>query len=488
MKLTLLGVPSDIRHHILGHVLTIDRSAEYLPDPAFPKVFDLRLLEVSHQIREEALKVLKISNLWINLTVVAAYLVDANPLLHKLIGQQAVWKLPLHTLFQNSEEPILNITVGTKWDIPEDYPTARPCPKPIASALFPYSKRTYAYLCQALWANKPWVEGLEIYINPRSIPTGLNVVDKFFRPMAMIRGLKQVGITTTSSDPLVEVIRRAMESPVTWTWREILSVQKSFSQRGYCALHKKDYLNGIYYYDLGTLVVTHLFDVATQEQTIKPIDPQFLESVGLASDLHSNYALAINKLVESRTGKDKNVTLVQLNIAVAQASLAFWFGMSDEQRCLAHYHRGIAIENRADYESLHGPTQEPEWPRVPPYNGSPLQFVGIEDVIHYKRADKNSVSLKPEYREAARDLRLALQLSRDETAIKHAVDRVDARLGRVTGQEDAPVVEFDLNGGRLWRGDTRLAERWALEHGLFVDVDYQRPRQPDHFTDYLVFE
>jgi hypothetical protein len=92
-----------------------------------------------------------------------------------------------------------------------------------------------------------------ISIRPRSTPKGLNVIHPFLRPMSIIRGVKELTILTDSSVSLVEVIRKTMETPMTWNWCKIIGVQKSFQHRGNRAYEVKDYVKTIYYYDRGGL-------------------------------------------------------------------------------------------------------------------------------------------------------------------------------------------------------------------------------------------
>ena len=155
----------------------------------------------------------------------------------------------------------------------------------------------------------------------------------------------------------------------------------------------------------------------------------YIESNSVLFDIKSNYTVAVNKLLESRRAtpmarEATGVSLMQLSTAVVFACDAFWVGMSDEQHCEARYRRGIAIEHRADYESRRGPTPKRYLPKV-----------------------QDDTPTKPIYDDAAKELYFASQLSPNDSMIKAALARVDARLGRVTDQRNAPMIRVRMASG-----------------------------------------
>jgi hypothetical protein len=335
-------------------------------------------------------------------------------------------------------------------------------------------------------------EILGLYIRHRSTPKSLNIVDTFLRPMAIIRGVNEVTIQTVSSESLVEVIKKTMESPITWSWLQILGISTSFEQRGSQAFKNKDYVTSICYYNRGALATMDLYDMASY-LSLDYADPLFDEYFSLASDFHSHSALAVNQLVDSRMepsqGNHMDVLLAQLNVAISETSLAFWSAMSDKQRSKAHYRRGIAHENRAAYETLHGPTPRHDWPTLPSCDDFTLKLFGMEDLFNNELTGDSTTFLKPDCDPAARDLDLALQLGGIDETIKRAPERVDARLGHVKSEKDAPLVEIELSSGRIWEGDARLAKRWGLCHGVAAcGPPSSDPNELEDYEDHIMLE
>jgi hypothetical protein len=101
--------------------------------------------------------------------------------------------------------------------------------------------------------------------------------------------------------------------------------------------------------------------------------------------------------------------------------------MSDMHRCKAHYRRGVAFENRADYERLHGQTPECSWPVLPSHQSQGVHedLAGYEERTNHIYLGDGKFIIKPNYHDAAKDLYFALQLSPNDQTIKQALQRVD---------------------------------------------------------------
>ena len=132
------------------------------------------------------------------------------------------------------------------------------------------------------------------------------------------------------------------------------------------------------------------------------------ESQSITVNLSNNRLLAINKLAESRrlTCRDTvnrrlentqqsskrifppDVSAFQLTQAVKVGHLSFeWCGMLDHERCKAHYRRGVAFENLADYQDRsYGPMLQRLPENLPP-TGSEKSPVASEDFLDEAVAD-----------------------------------------------------------------------------------------------------
>ena len=96
---------------------------------------------------------------------------------------------------------------------------------------------------------------------------------------------------------------------------------------------------------------------------------------------------------------------------------------------------------------------------------------------------------KPTYDDTAKDLYYALQLNPNDSMIKVASARVDARLGRVTDQRHAPTIRISMTSGAIWEGRERLKKIWE-EDIIFADEEQRRP-DPDELKDldgYILLE
>ena len=349
MKPTLLTMPREVRNQMYGYFVTIDRSAEYLPETESRERFDLRITAINRQTREEALDVLKTSNLWVYLRVIQddTDAQGAEALTSKLLAYE---QPSLHTgdaeMALIKDSAILQIIVEQD-DFLEQ--SGLPDLEIGKATLLAYSQRTYARLVQALWNHVDSYNMLIVAPLSSSLPMGLDITDTFLEPLSIIRGVQKACIFPESPDPLIKRIQKNITSTVAWDYSKLISIVKSFQAAGYQALTEKNYIKAIYYYDRGSLAADKCADIVISA-SLDASRPDWGDFRSICSDMQNQHTLAVNQLVESRRGTPATreitvVSLEQLNAGVLEAYCAFWVGISDEQRCKAHYGRGIALES-----------------------------------------------------------------------------------------------------------------------------------------------
>ena len=249
MKPTLLTLPRETRDQIYGHFLTIDRSAEYLPDLDEISVFDLTPMNVSRQMRKETLDVFKTTNLWIRLSVVHHDVNDraARSLLQNRFQYRQLvlctGHLDMSAVHQNATLEIIVV----KGDLRESEKL-----KTCEAISFAYSQMTYAHLSHALWDNLDNYSTLIVRSKQLCVPKGLDIIETFLRLLSTIRGIKDAFLFSTgSSDPALERIQKDITSTVAWDWMKMICAQKSFQAQGNRAFTDKRYVEAIYHYDRG---------------------------------------------------------------------------------------------------------------------------------------------------------------------------------------------------------------------------------------------
>lgn len=277
-------------------------------------------------MREEALDVLKTTNLWVHLRVFYRDIDDraARGLLQNgLQHRQPVLctgHLERSAVYQNATLEI----IVTKADLPKSANSEKS-----QDVLFTYSQMTHAHLSRLLWDNVDNYDILVARSKQSSVPKGLDVIKTFLRPLSIIRGVKAtVLFSTEASDPVIERIQKDIMSTVAWDWKKIICAQKSFQARGNRAFRNQRYVEAMYHYDrggffshnVGTLAMKALLDFSSSWSK---------ESYSICCVTNSNYALAVNKLVENRRATSAacesiGVSLEQLTLAIIAACDAFW--------------------------------------------------------------------------------------------------------------------------------------------------------------------
>ncbi len=81
-----------------------------------------------------------------------------------------------------------------------------------AHILFPYSRRTYGNMCQALWARVAEYKYLTVTIPTNREMSDRFIIGKLLRPLATIGGLCQASFVHAPGDPIVTKIKNIMES------------------------------------------------------------------------------------------------------------------------------------------------------------------------------------------------------------------------------------------------------------------------------------
>jgi hypothetical protein len=425
-----MGLPVETRHHILGHALYLDQSLDFDLEEHATTKSTFMLLQVCRKLRAEALDVIKMQNALICLVPdKTSYppTVDLEKRLRDMIQSRRVG-LPLASLI---DTPLLTVGYG---EDSESQVTATSSQAMRNKLYFLYTPHTFGMICILLFSNSSWCKELTLHFKSHLAPAHQQLRDKMLEYLCMICGMWKVntrGLDLAESIRVAECTKRKLQ-----TVDDTLAFLKTFKAKGDEAMTKGNFAEAILIYELGGWATDYAVPTANSSDT-NPHNLKKNTVTSLVRDISRCQCKARNKLVEARrdrgTGMIKDITKKQLELAVTDGRDALaWPGITDEQMANAHYFRGIAWENRADYEVTHGQVR----------------------------------NAREMYEDAAKDLFLARNLKPEHLTMKQALSRVDKKLGRATTKEHVPIHTYSFLQPP-WKVvlDARLPEEWLPGRG-----------------------
>jgi hypothetical protein len=446
---TFLGIPRELRDEIYRNLVVVDRGPEFIPDPVARNNFNFSIFQLNRQIREDALKICREENIWItiSLTSSSAQMTAADEKLIEMLVRrpQAMFKLSDQETLNVMSQRFLGICVGPGCGEP-----GKGIDRDCFGILFAFTQRAFAYLCNDLCRFRDSYKNMTLVVGDDMRMSVPEFADKVMFPLRRIFGLKKV--TMRDLPPEDHRILKTMTHPVR-KWPVILYILELWKSKGKDAFLAKDFAQAAYYFDCGADAFIVLSEVA-KGVGLAALDIEGNDFHSLNVDLCNNLSLSINNLVESRRAgphrRISNISLQQLDLAIHKSDNALkWPGLLDHQRKKAHYNRGIAYRNKADWE-----IQQP--------------------------ADQSDLVKAREYlEEAARDFYFAKQLmGPSERALVPSQD-VNRRLGRVkTTQRHARMVSafIDDQSNEVFQADLRLVQMWGYH--MLSRLQVLRRRSP----------
>lgn len=194
---TFLGVPREIRNHIYGYLLSVDKSPEFSPNPyRWEQNFGNRgLLRVSRQIRAEAWDILTTTNILVKVTIVTEVNKPIKPNINYGVRDHLLVQPYIQSsLFGASKaEELRSCSALHIW-------LGESCGKDDANKtgpyrqhhnmMFFYSTRAYGFFCDDLAARVDEFRSISIDVNPRPLAASFQfVLQELIIPLKIIRGV-----------------------------------------------------------------------------------------------------------------------------------------------------------------------------------------------------------------------------------------------------------------------------------------------------------
>ncbi len=451
---TFLGLPLELRNHIYGYLLTIDKSPEFTPDARrWENNFGhLGLLCVNQQIRAEAWDVLKTTNILVNVTVVTEANKPVKPnLLHGVKDQVLVQPYIQPSLFGASKAEELRICSALHIWIGES------CGKDDANKtgpyrnhhnmMFIYSTRTYGFFCDELAARVDEFKSISVDVNPRPPATSFNfVLQKLMMPLKVIRGADRVCFRNIMKVNLFANMAKGMMKRY-HSAEEMTKTLTLFKDKGNEYYKAGKYAAAICHYWFGKQAIKHLLEIA-RKNSWEVGSPAMNGFYHVEADLESNMAQAHHMLMLARkvNGKIRDIHGWQLNNAIGCAEGAMgWAGILDDQRGKAHFRRAVAFMDKAEYL---------------------VQFSGKlskEEIVQAKWT--NAVQC---YEQAALDFYHAIQIDfkTKNMEMLQSLYEMCRKKGEV--KKDPEVQSLFVPGIGQWKGDPRLFQKWQTHSEFFM--------------------
>ena len=469
---TLLGLPLEIRNQIYGYFMTIDRSTEYCPSlKRWQNNFNLNFLRVNRQLRAEAWEILRKTNLWIRLTVVTETGASVKP---DFRDGNSFRGRAVQPWLQSQEFPAadmdllksgtaLHIWIGETCGTDDGAESEMPCSH--SELLFAYSKTSYSFFCNELFAKLPEYHNISIDVNPVLLSASSKYIMKeLVTPLTIIRGATRAVFRRLSGRKAFRRLQNIMKTPVR-TQSDIHEILMSFKDAGNVAFQEKNYSLAIHLYNRGVIAFGPLTEIA-KAQNLPVGVPESNEIYHVVGDIHSNYSLAVNKLVETRRlGNDRriaNVTHIQLQDAAISAAAALgWPGLLDDQRVKAHFRRAVAHENLADWLKQQDQKENLIASRLIESQVMKIYDAAGKDYFYAMQAFGKTKGSDYEM------MRQGYERARGKSGPLGCSGTTDENTGFLMGDMDYKqgyeVDEMQLPGGIVWKGDPRLVARWGTQ-------------------------
>lgn len=201
------------------------------------------------------------------------------------------------------------------------------------------------------------------------------------------------------------------------------------------------YATAICHYWFGTQAVKQLLKISRKHDW-EVGSPAMNGFYHVEADLEGNLAQAYHKLVLARkvNGKIRGVESWQLDNAIDCASSAMgWPGILDDQRGKAHFRRGVAFMDKAEYL---------------------VQFAGKLSKKEMQSDFPNAVRC---YEQAALDFYYATRVD-FKTKDVEMLQKLYEQCRRKGELKKDPQVHSEMVAGiGRWKGDPRLAQKWQAE-------------------------
>ncbi|KAJ9614060.1 hypothetical protein H2200_002196 [Cladophialophora chaetospira] len=463
---TFLGLPRELRNLVYGHLLTIDRGPELTLNPhRWEENFgNLSILRVSHQVRAEAWDVLKSTNIIVHVTVFTEANQPVKPnLMHGAedhLHVQPYIQAGLFGLVKAEElntSSALHIWLGESCGKDDANKTGRY--RMQHNMMFVYSMRTYGFFCIELAARVNEYKSISIDVNPCPSAAPFEfILQELLLPLSIIRGADRVCFRNLMKIKIFANMGKEMMKRIHCP-EEMTKTLTLFKDKGNECYKAGKYAVAICHYWLGGQALGHLLEQAEKHDW--PVGSPGINGIyHVEADLNSNCAQAHHKLVLSRKGKNgkfRNIEGWQLDKAInfADAALA-WAGVLDDQRGKAHFRRGVAFMDKAQYL---------------------IQFLGKLSQRELEQTKWSNATHC--YGQAALDFYCAMQVAfkgKDMKILQSLYDQCRLK-GDLSG--DPELHEEVVAGIGLWKGDPRLFRNWRSWHMEFYMMYMLRQRASD---------
>lgn len=369
---SFLRLPHEIRDHIYGYILTLDRGPECEhPADSWPTGGEiLGLLGVNRQVRDEARGVLERSNVWIRFTTDLLYCQSSK--WKKAVRSHARYGCttqpyplrggtgPLQSLKDRSALAI-TIRPSSHVSMPAKGRNYR---KPTNTTVFAYSQHFFGCFCVFLLANARLFQNIGIEFNPDLTASGRSIATEMTESLRVLRDYRTVAICGLRPKIEYRKLRRTTKRVIWYQW-QIIALVASLKQQGNKAFHAHDYPLAIHFYKIGIAVwITMIQQAKTSSLPIVESGASVLENLYIV--LNTNLVLNTNRLAASRREEGSNRIIgfcaEQLDDAIEAAVKAATgpssFGIAEfgtqgptsEQQVKAAWHGAIALVNKADFQ------------------------------------------------------------------------------------------------------------------------------------------
>lgn len=431
----LLRAPLEIRHKIYSHFLLVNTHTNYDATEVNHK-FDWKILSICRQVREEAWQYFGTSNKWIQFAVFS-HQDDkcASPPEEEVPFAAPFQLFPKKQMNLLVAAAILTIRIGHGCGLKRLPSTA----KQVQRVIFAYNKFSWIAFCIEL---AQWVEtyrNVSLDLNKSYVNGHTPLFHDILIYLVLVRRAKRARFTLMMDQSVFQRMAQNMTKSFTLpeSWHDFIAGLTEEVQ--FCLT------NG----DLGLGRV--LAEYANHE--IARFNPMSLESFGedltafeptmyaffsLATNLNIASADVLSATIECYRGGDYFFSRDALDGILSHRGSAFnifaFPGITESQRCKAHYHRGLAYMHMAlyGYDPSHLALAESRAPAVP-WNDTKVLFMAAARDFHYA-ADIDPMMVKSE-------LAVCKQFGLD--------------TGSLSDMEKPDFVEIDLPGHGVWRGDPR---------------------------------
>ena len=301
--------------------------------------------------------------------------------------------------------------------------------KLIQLRLFAYNQQVWDNFCLDLWEMRQHYDrSMAVDIRqPAPSWTAQDFEDNVLFPEMQLHGLSNIVIRPSCEDYQMQEVYMKREVS---TAQDRVLILNSHKMKGNFAMKRKNFVDAMWYYGMGLNYCCTFYERWHWDFVLFEPVGESLRFYNLAwslkVDLCNNFVLVWSKLAESRRSRGQQntpeVQLAQFEKALEVSNNALeWPRILDEQRCKAHYIRGLAHMGRGEYGELHREGR-------------------IVTVRYFK--------------EAAKEFYNASWLRRADPATTAVIARFHVKLKRAS--VGAPLKEVSDHWSRRWLGAAEL--------------------------------